>query len=72
MIIQICSYLKIASSALGKLKSAQSLQILAHVLKNEKDPMALSDIASTARIEDHHIREAALERLSRHDELAYR
>ncbi|KAI7881545.1 hypothetical protein K492DRAFT_230251 [Lichtheimia hyalospora FSU 10163] len=61
-----------ASSALGKLKSAQSLQILAHVLKNEKDPMALSDIASAARIEDHHIREAALERLSRHDELAYR
>ncbi|KAJ8654161.1 hypothetical protein O0I10_010237 [Lichtheimia ornata] len=60
------------SSALAKLKSAQSLQILAHVLKNEKDPMALWTIASVARIEDNHIRDAALERLSRHDELPYR
>lgn len=60
------------SSALAQLKSAQSLQILAHVLKNENDPMALWTIASRARIEDDHLRNAALERLSKADELPYR
>lgn len=61
----------IVSETLSKLRTPFALEILAELLVNEKDPLALFPIAENSIIVDKNIREAALTVLKR-DNLPYR
>ncbi|KAI9321445.1 peptidase family M1-domain-containing protein [Dichotomocladium elegans] len=61
-----------ASHHLARTKNAQSLEILAKLLLNETDPLAMSKIASVCSIQDEGIRQAALTRLADAAQLPYR